>query len=187
MNYCTELYNRLDMARVLDGWLNVEPPFSDGLVAGMALAIAAFLILWLVARRLRGRKVCRNIVVPGDKGNLVISINALREFITRILYDFDEASLSNVSLKQHRDRILLDIDVAVVPQTNLIPLRDVLQARIMQDAQDKLGIQTIMKVDITIKSMEANERKIAKKSGKASGNTGHNTRNQTDDFESEQV
>jgi hypothetical protein len=62
--------------------------------------------------------------------------------------------------------LVLNVELAVVPDTDLVPLRDVLQQRIIRDASEKLGIQMPLRVNITVRSVQADERKIAKKARK---------------------
>ena len=153
------------------GWIFDEVDnslaYGDGFVAGVAVAVALWLAVWLVKRLLRGGTKRRGITIPGERGDLFIALPAMYEFVKRILGDFSETELQTVRLHEHRKHIQMAVVVGVTPGTNLIPLRDSLQTRIIADAAESLGLQSPMRVDIQIRSMEADEAKIAKRNRKA--------------------
>ena len=162
-----------DFYDTLTGWIDlpqrfgVGAEFEDGFLAGIALALVAAALLWLAARPLRRRRACREVTVKGDKGDLIITATAIREFITRIILEFENAALRSVRLRQSRGGIVMWVEIAAVPDADLVPLRDMLQERIIQDAAAKLGLGMPLRVNVQVKSMEADQQKISKRTRKA--------------------
>ncbi|MCF7854123.1 MAG: hypothetical protein K9N51_04935 [Candidatus Pacebacteria bacterium] len=167
MSFLTVLQENLTGWFNLERWFGVTASFEDGFVTGIAVFLACMLLIWLVYRCF-GRSVrCKGLSVAGENGDLFITLTAVEEFVRRIMYEFEEASLRNIGMRTHKQLLVLDVEVGVVPGTDLVPLRDVLQRRIIADASQKLGLDRPVRVNIRVRSMEANQDKIAKETRKA--------------------
>ena len=140
--------------------------FLGGVAVGFVLFLAAYLawLLW------RGRGTCRGVTIPGESGDLFVTILALREFVTRILYEFHEASLRNVSLARRGAGLVLTIEADALPDTDLVSLQDRIGKRVLEEAGDKVGMDKMLsRVNVTIHSYTANEAKIAKQKRRGPG------------------
>lgn len=167
MRWLAERYEALFQWLPLNTWLGVEAEFKQGLLAGILLVLVLVVLVWAVKWRVARRPSAKGIVVPGEGGDLFITLNAVEEFVTRIMHEFDEASLRSVGLTARSQQLVLNVDIAVVPNTDLVPLRDVLQRRIISGAEEKLGINRPVRVNIRVRSFDADPEKIMKSSRKA--------------------
>jgi len=146
--------------------LGVSQDFNDGVVVGISVGVVVLLFYWLLRRLLRRRTMCEGITITGEHGDVFITVNAVYEFVRRILYEFAEASLQSVNLTQKKSGLSMQVGIAVVPNTDLVPLRDRLQGRIIADAEQRMGITLPLRVHLSIRSLEADEGKIARRSRK---------------------
>ncbi len=169
MSALTECYDWLTGWIRMESWLGVSSGFQDGFVAGVALSLVAALLLLALVHRIRHRTACKSVTVKGEQGDLVVTLNAVREFVKRILHDFGDTSLQALRLRHARSGLVMTVEVAVVPDTELVPLRDMLQERIIKDAAAQLGLSMPLRVNIQVRSLEADQAKIARKIRKRSG------------------
>jgi len=136
-----------------------------GVVVGLVLALLVLLFLW--ARRRGGRS--RGVLIAEDAGNLFITAGAVREFVAGIVAEYGEASLSGVVLSETRAGYVLTITLDLLPDTAVVPLRDRLREQIVREAAARLGVQGPLKVNFTVRSLSASERRIARASRKSLG------------------
>ena len=121
------------------------------------------LLLWaLVKVRLARHQRCKWISIEGERGDMFITINAIREFVKRILSDFEETSLEGIKLRQRGNSLIMNIEIAVLPDIDLVPLRDALQSRISEESLNRLGITQNLRVNIIVKSVAASEKKAGR-------------------------
>ena len=151
----------LGMGGALEHWSEIREAFIVVVALGWILPIGIVFVLWMVFRR---RRTCRGLVVPAEKGDLYVSINAIREFVSGILAEFSDVSLRSVELRNRRSMLTFLIEVDVVPRTDLVALRERIKDRIFQEAQEKIGIhERLEKVNVSVRGWDANEMKIAKR------------------------
>jgi hypothetical protein len=148
------------------------PLFWRGLVFGVVLWILVYVALGLVKLVFFQRKKTRSVTINGESGDLVITINAVEEFVRRILTDFHEASLGSLDIRENKGTLVFNVNVQVIPDAELIPLREAVQQRIAEDARQRLGIENPLRINLTIQSMEADGRKIEKADRKLARRTG---------------
>ena len=129
--------------------------FIAGVIAGFILVVVVCAIVYWVGRRHR----CRGIPVQGEDGDLFITVTAMREFVVLVLGEFSQASLSSVVLLEKGDALVLNIALNVRPETEIVPLVELLRERIMTGAKEKMGIGKALKVNISIGSLSAKEGK----------------------------
>ncbi|MFO7821674.1 MAG: hypothetical protein R6V56_06460 [Lentisphaeria bacterium] len=163
MKILNNLYDQATEWCNLTAWFGVEPAFQSGFLAGIALLLAAILLCVIIRMRFSRRKRCKGITIAGDSGDMFITLSAIREFVKRILGEFDETSLEGIKLRQRRNTLTLIMDVAVLPDVELVPLRNAMQGRIVEEAQNQLGIDQPFQVHVTVKSVEASEKKVGAK------------------------
>lgn len=139
--------------------------FAQGFIAALALVVLVMLVGCLVWVVLRNRRRCRGFTIPGENGDLYVTVNALREFVTRILCEYRQTSLRNVTLRKSRGGLALTIDADALPQTDLVALQRDVSKRVLAEASSKIGTEALLtQVNVTIHSYCAKESKIAKQS-----------------------
>ncbi len=145
-------------------WLGIAEwsDYCQGFFFGMILVLVVSLLVRLLWPLVTGRRKFKGVVVAGSAGNLYITINAIRQFIHRILTEFEEVSLSSVTVRETRGQIVFSIDLEVVPDVDLVPLRDQIQGRVMEDAEKRLGLGLPIKVNLDIRSIQANARRLSR-------------------------
>ena len=148
------------------------PLFWRGVVFGIVLWILVYLLLGLIKLLFFRRKKTRSISIAGESGDLVITINAVEEFVRRILTDFHDASLGSLDIRESKGTLVFNVNVQVIPDAELIPLREAVQQRIAEDARQRLGIENPLRINLTIHSMEADGKKIEKADRKLARRTG---------------
>ena len=148
------------------GFFSEEPFTTDGFRAGLLLGLLLVLailllvlVVWLVMYWARRRHLCRGIPVQGEDGDLFITVNAMREFVVQVVGEFAEASLASVVLLEKEDSLVLDIALSVRPDTHIVPLVELLRERIMTGARERMGVGRPLKVNVSIGSLSAKERK----------------------------
>ena len=141
------------------GTLWDDPYLSNGFVVGAIVGFILVVIVGAVIYWLSRRHRCRGVLVQGEDGDLFITVNAMREFVVLVLTEFTEASLSSVSLLEKADALLLNIALHAQPDTEIPPLRELLKERIMTGAKEKMGIDRPLKVNVSIESLSAKERR----------------------------
>lgn len=153
------MYQWLDR---VTGLMNRPEFFREGFVIGLMLGLVLVLTGTWVALVWNRRRQAGGVLLPGEKGDLFISANALREFVARVLYEFGEASLNSVRILDTRPGLTLSLSIDVLPDTAVVPLVQEVRTRILQQAVEKAGIERPLRVDVTVRSYMAKERKIAK-------------------------
>ncbi len=160
--------------------------FAQGFVVAAALGALCVLtavLVWALCRsgQRRGRVTIQT--VDSELGSLYITVNAIREFVTRILCEFQEASLRNVSLRpgargfwarffslltfrKPDSRWVLTIEADALPTTDLVALQAKVSQRVLEEAGTKMGTN-FGRVDIVIHSYSAKQAKIDKQTRRA--------------------
>lgn len=137
----------------LPEWLNVGEDFQDGFFAGLAFLLVLFLLLLLIQRMACRSRNAGGIRIGGQQGDLFITTNAVREFVARILKDFDGLKLRSLKLRTRGRHVRLTLEVGVLSDSGLPALRDAVQARVISEAENRLGLEEPPRVDLRIRSM----------------------------------
>jgi len=151
-------YQRFAGAWRMPQWLHVDESFQDGFFAGVALFLVLFLLLLLVKRLVGGSKSAHGVTVKGPMGKLFVTTNAVREFVARILEDFDGLRLRGLKLRTSGNRVTLILEVGVTSGEGLPALRDAVQGRVISEAEEKLGLVQPPKVDLRVRSLNLGHR-----------------------------
>lgn len=141
---------------------------KEGFIAGLAIGFVLPMgILVLLKMNQFRRRRCREIVIQGRDGELHISVNAVREFVRRILAEFSEADLKSVSLRRRGARKIINVALNAVPGTDLVNLQATVATRVKTEAAKKLGLdEKLGKVNVWVYEYTADEKKIAKRTKK---------------------
>ncbi|MCM8534704.1 MAG: alkaline shock response membrane anchor protein AmaP [Lentisphaeraceae bacterium] len=135
-----------------------ELDFFYGLGAALVVLILARLLGWMI----RSKK-CPGISIPGEQGNLFVTTAAVEDFIIRILADVDDMLIDKVRLQKRGSRYGVVITLRVSAESNVSELRPIIEQRIIQMAESKIGIDSISEVNILLKNFSAKESQINKR------------------------
>lgn len=142
---------------------------STGFVLGFCVGGGLFVLLYAWARIRMTAKAgrCDGVTVESDTGSLFISANAIREFITRIVSEFEEASVHSIVLRNRGETLRVRLRLEVLPETVVQPLSEELRSRIITRSDEQLGIEQPIQVDIDIRSLSAKAGRIARQRRRA--------------------
>ncbi len=118
----------------------------------LALLLVLLVLVWSLIRQHRKE---RAISVSTENGDLLVSINAVKEFVSRIVREYSETSLRQVRIKTARDGIHFRLTLAVVAGTEIVPLVDKIRRQIQQKAERELGIEEGVRVNVVVKSLSS--------------------------------
>lgn len=135
-------------------WLGVGEDFQDGFFAGIALFLVLFFVLLLVKRVLVRKRSTAGIAVGGSMGELFITTSAVREFVARLLGEFEAVHLRSLKLTAKGKKVTLTLELGVNAKTGLPPLRDAIQERVITEMEEKLGLNSPPKVNLKIRSFQ---------------------------------
>lgn len=150
MTYCNTFYR----AWKLPEWLGLGDGFQDGFFAGTALFLVLFLVLLLVKLVLARKRSTSGISVAGGKGELFITTAAVKEFVGRLLIEFEAVHLRSLKLAAKGKKVALNLEIGVNTKTGLPPLRDAIQERVITAMQEKLGLNVPPRVNLKIRSFK---------------------------------
>jgi len=137
--------------------------FSRGICLVLYVLLALIILRIVVALFRRGRKKCREIVVVGEKGDLTVTVQAVRQFLARVLCEFREVSLRSVVIRARRSELTLTLEVEAVANAVPISLSEQIRERVFHEVGDKLGItDRLRRVNVNIPEWDANQEKISK-------------------------
>ncbi len=143
--------------------LLLTPDSAAGFTLGFFVGAVFILLVVILLVLHRHTKVQRDCVtVDSENGTLYITSNAVREFVERILGQYQAASLHGITLRQRSERLILRIDMDVLPDTQVVPMVDDIRAAIIGQASEKLGITMPIRVDVSLRSLSAKEGKIVR-------------------------
>ena len=134
---------------------NAEHEFLYGIIAAALLFLLIRLLFWL----LKSRK-CPGIMLEGERGNLCITSGAVEDFVIRTLADRDEMVIDKVRLTQKGPNFSILIFMRVAAETVVTDLRPIIEERVLEQTESRMGIKNIKEVNITLKNFSAKERQI---------------------------
>lgn len=109
---------------------------------GMLIGFAICLVIWLiVAIHARNKNVCKDITIEdSDKGNFVISANAMKSFAEKIVSENKALRFLGLKLLETRLGLVMKVNLSAKPDAELLSLRKELRDRIYKEMEEKLGI-----------------------------------------------
>ncbi|MBT3377764.1 MAG: hypothetical protein HN742_06440 [Lentisphaerae bacterium] len=144
--------------------------FTRGILLVLYVLLAVIILYVLISLFRRGRKKAREILVQGEKGDLTVTVHAVRQFLTRVLCEFREVSLRSLVVRERGSGVTLTLEVEAVANAVPISLREQIQERVFQEVGSKLGItDRLRKVNVRIPDWDADQVKINKAREKAVG------------------
>ncbi|MBR4674041.1 MAG: hypothetical protein IKP00_06200 [Victivallales bacterium] len=109
---------------------------------GVLIGFAICLVIWLIATiHARNKNVCKDITIEdSDKGNFVISANAMKTFAEKIVSENNALKFVGLKLLETRLGLVMKVSLSAQPDAELLSLRKDLRDRIFKEMEEKLGI-----------------------------------------------
>lgn len=126
--------------------------FLNDFLSGFGTGMLLMALVWLLIILIRRRRRARGIMIRGESGFMYVTPTAVREFVARVLDEFNEAALCAVSLRQNREHSVMTIAIQVSPDAEVVTLVEDIRRRIIQQAVAKLGMQKTLRVNVNIRS-----------------------------------
>ncbi len=151
-------YERCAEALRMPQWLGVGEDFQDGFFAGMAVLACLVLLVALVIRLLVGGRRPAGIEIRNPHGDMLITTAAVREFVTRVIHEFEGVRLRNLRLRTVGKVVELTMEIGVDTGSALPALRDAIQSRVASSTQDKLGLDQPPKIRLVVRSLRGEQQ-----------------------------
>ena len=135
-----------------------ELDFFYGLAVAVTVLLVARVLGWLFTS-----KKCHGINIDGENGALFVTTSAIEDFIIRSLADVDDMLIDKVRLVKKGSRYAVLITLRVSGESNVSELRPIIESRVLEKTQEKIGIDSITEVNITLKNFSAKESQINKR------------------------
>ena len=132
--------------------------FCYGLAVALILLLLARVIIWLFTS-----KKCQGVKIEGENGNLFVTTAAIEDFIIRTLADVDDMLIDKVRLVKKGSKYSVVIVIRVSGDSNVSELRPIIENRVLRKTEEKIGIDSITEVNITLKNFSAKESQITKR------------------------
>lgn len=132
--------------------------FFYGLAVAVVLLFLARIVGWLFTT-----KKCPGVKIEGENGNLFVTTAAIEDFIIRTLADVDDMLIDKVRLIKKGSKYSVVITLRVSGDSNVSELRPIIEDRVLKKTEEKIGIDSISEVNITLKNFSAKESQITKR------------------------
>ena len=129
---------------------------------GLAVAVIALLLARILGWMFTSKK-CQGVDISGENGNLFVTTSAIEDFIIRSLADVDDMLIDKVRLVRKGARYAVIITLRVSGESNVSELRPIIEKRVLEKTQEKIGIDSIAEVNILLKNFSAKESQINKR------------------------
>ena len=129
---------------------------------GLAVAVIALLVARVLGWMFTSKK-CQGVNIVGDNGNLFVTTSAIEDFIIRSLADVDDMLIDKVRLVKKGARYAVVITLRVSGESNVSELRPIIEQRVLDKTQERIGIDSITEVNIMLKNFSAKESQINKR------------------------
>ncbi len=153
MNY---IYN------LRDEWIQDFGPFRAGFISAVCCFLIIVVIFYIF--KMLGRKRIREIIIPGEKGALVVSAGAVANMVNTVIADqFRCITIKKIILwKGNRGTVMeiqgaYDIDGGRLPE-----VANGIREAILNNLDGQLGITTIKEIVPNIKKITANNLNTGK-------------------------
>lgn len=145
---------------------------QDLFFSGVGIGMVVVLLFVLIVVILRRRRFSRGISIRGETGNLYVTQTAIREFVAAVMEEFSEAALHGVSLCGDRHGYIMRIAIQVSPGAEVISLVEDIRRRIIRQVTDKMGLESQLKVNVTVRSFAVPQKRAPQKQSQRNMLTG---------------
>jgi len=132
---------------------------------GIVVAVLLYLLLKFAIWACMTRK-CPGIPLHGEHGQLFITSQAVQDFVIRILADITEVEILRCTLLEARGGYSLQVSLRILHDSSMPELRKRIEQRILKQITERLGVDNVVQINLTLKDLSANERHIAKQQRK---------------------
>ena len=123
--------------------------FNCGYTAGTAIAILLIFLLFTLRYLIKSRSKLKEVVVYTGGGELRIASSAIVDFIKIVASNIHNITVSKVTIKKHRNNIILNMKVEYyVKECPLPELADELRFAVLENLKNKLGVENVSKINI---------------------------------------
>jgi hypothetical protein len=144
-------------------WGTIDQGVLIGVLVGAVLPLCFYLVLGLILRR---RRRCRGVRIPGEGGVLFVSVAAVREFVRRLVHEFDDAAFHALELERRGPGYVFNVSIDVAPAADMVALRTQINEHLREEAARRMGlVGTVLEVNVVIHRLLANERKWRRQRG----------------------
>ena len=128
--------------------------FKAGYFTGVSLCLA-LLLLWVVVKLVYLRKAkrrLREMVIPGVKGDLIISVSAITDMVKLVVYEkFKHVSIDKVAIWKTPRGLGMELrGVYKLDGDHLPDVTTAMREEIFKNLEEKLGIHSIKKINCGI-------------------------------------
>lgn len=134
--------------------------FQAGYLSGVIITLALFFILVILLYLIFHRKKCDAVVVPGSNGDMIITSNAVNDFIRTFESRFSSIKFSKVHLKKFRDAHMITININYeISGSPLNEEKDMLRDEIFSGLREHFGIESVKKISFRTGKVSSARRK----------------------------
>jgi hypothetical protein len=124
--------------------------FKAGYLTGVSLVLG-LMLLWAVVRLIhsrRARKRLREIIIPGAKGDLIVSTVAINDLVKLVAYEkFKHLNIDKITIWKTRREVVMELKGVFKLDGEYLPdVSDALREEIFKNLQEKFGIHSITKI-----------------------------------------
>lgn len=125
---------------------------AEFFLRGVAVGIAAMLLVVLVVLMLGRHRRARGISISGETGGLYVTQAAVREFVGAVMDEFSEAALHGMSLRRQGGGYAMRLALHVAPGAEVVQLVEDIRRRIIRQVTERMGLDAPLKVNVTVRS-----------------------------------
>ncbi len=141
-------------------WFNIEPitdqySFWLGItiMGGLVIAIIVLATIFRIVRIIR--RPAKGISIKSGKGEMHVSMGALKDFVHSSLKDISYIKVSKISLSGSSSSLSLLLAITAPQDKNLPSLTDEIREKVNSGLKNKLGINSVKRVKIRLKSFNS--------------------------------
>jgi hypothetical protein len=128
--------------------------FKAGYLTGVSLVLG-LMILWVLVKLVylrKAKKRMREIVIPGAKGDLIVSMAAITDMVKLIVYEkFKQVNVDKVFVWKTPRGMEMELrGVCKLDGEHLPDVSDAMREEIFKNLEENFGIQSIGKINCRV-------------------------------------
>jgi uncharacterized alkaline shock family protein YloU len=132
-------------------------PLHSRSAAGIGAEMILLILLYLITFGPRRLKV-RYISFESEAGGVAISVNAVRDYISKISGEFSAVVSIDPKIWAEKDKINIDLNVNLVAGARIPELSQALKARVRESLREGLGIEDINDIGVSVQKITGEPR-----------------------------